>query len=330
MTPAQFSAAVEPDPSITLRFQPASERLTGSKQTLLAISPEGPKIDDAEVPLIRIPTPSLGAEPMMEVWEAAEPVSHPGDDEMLLSVAGDFLLGAATARPDETLSESTERIYTRILEVVRSAGKPHLVRLWNYFPRINEVDSIERYQKFCVSRFSAFHAADYDMSSDLPAASAVGSRTGVLTVVFLASSQRPRYVENRRQVSAFSYPERYGPRSPSFSRGALLADEKTLFVSGTASILGHETVHLGDLGAQVEETLRNIDAVISEAFGQGCTLQSRAFEKQLKVYVRQAADQPAIAARLEQFITADSISYLHADICRADLLVEIEAVVRRI
>lgn len=325
-----MNAHYSQSPSISLRYLAPGEPVAEPTSALMAIAPANTRAIGIKSPLTILPTPSLGCGPVVELWSAATTVFRLADSDLVASTAGDLLLGAALADPAEELSDATQRIYSRIFEVVRSAATPHLVRLWNYFPRINVVESIERYQRFCVARFDAFQAAGYAMSTDLPAASSVGSDSGALTVVFLASSQKPQFLENPRQISAFSYPERYGPRSPSFSRGAILSDGRTLLISGTASIVGHETVHQGDLQAQVEETLHNIDAVIAEAFGEGTSLQSRGFETLLKVYVRRASDQPRIAERLEQILPTDSISYLHADICRADLLVEIEAFMRRV
>jgi hypothetical protein len=58
-------------------------------------------------------------------------------------------------------------------------------------------------------------------------------------------------------VSAYDYPRQYGPAAPSFSRAALTPDP-LLLISGTASIVGHASVHLGDVTAQLEETLANL------------------------------------------------------------------------
>ena len=61
-------------------------------------------------------------------------------------------------------------------------------------------------------------------------------------------------VENPRQVSAYRYPPTYGPRvADLLARGAgrtSAAATIALFISGTASIVGHETVHQGDVRAQ--------------------------------------------------------------------------------
>ena len=77
---------------------------------------------------------------------------------------------------------------------------------------------------------------------------------------------------------------------------------------------------------QTREILRNIDAVLRQSGAQGAqglTLQDLHY----KVYVRHATDQPAIQAELRHAVGgALRALYLQADICRADLLVEIEAV----
>lgn len=329
MTTSILPGSFDDGASIALRYQPAQWLPPLSEHVLLTVVPPGGARAAGVGPVIPIPVASLGPNPMIEIWETDHPVAHSSRGPITYSTVGDLLMGGAVADPGEDLVTATRRIYDEILALVDSENRPHLVRLWNYFPRINACEPTERYQQFSAARFEAFTAAGYDMSRDLPAASAVGSETGELTVVFLASSRRPRYVENPRQISAFSYPRQYGPRSPSFSRGAVLSGGETLLVSGTASIVGHETVHRGDLAAQVDETLRNIDAVIAEAFGPEASLHSESLDRLLKVYVRHPADQPEIAARLERILSPRSISYLRADICRADLLVEIEACIRR-
>jgi enamine deaminase RidA (YjgF/YER057c/UK114 family) len=135
-------------------------------------------------------------------------------------------------------------------------------------------------------------------------------------------------VENPRQVSAYLYPAAYGPRSPTFSRAALalLPGQEVLFVSGTASIVGHRTVHTGDAAAQCRETVANIAAVVAEA-NQICRSSPFALgELVFRVYLRHAGDFPVIRATLADLLGAGAdIVFVQADICRADLLLEVEA-----
>ena len=96
-------------------------------------------------------------------------------------------------------------------------------------------------------------------------------------------------------------------------------------MSGTASIVGHETIHRGDVIAQTRETLVNIGALLAEANRVVGSTRYSLDALQLKVYVRRPADLAAIKATLSARTAASTI-FLKADICREDLLVEIEAV----
>ncbi|MFZ2492241.1 MAG: Rid family hydrolase, partial [Thermoanaerobaculia bacterium] len=158
---------------------------------------------------------------------------------------------------------------------------------------------------------------------DLPAASAVGMDGGGLATYFLAAREPGTQVENPRQVAAYCYPRQYGPKSPSFSRATIYGG--TVLVSGTASVVGHETVHAGDVRAQLDETLRNIDVVLSRAIERGGLANIVA----LKTYVRHAQDHALIAEGLTAATPSGAQRiFLRSDICRSDLLLEIEAIAR--
>ena len=113
-----------------------------------------------------------------------------------------------------------------------------------------------------------------------------------------------------------------------FSRATLLRQPEglALFISGTASIVGHRSLHVGDSAAQTRETLANIEALLAEAnrVARGARFELGALA--CKVYVRRPADLPVIKAELAAaFGAGTQLIYLQADICRQDLLVEIEA-----
>ena len=100
-----------------------------------------------------------------------------------------------------------------------------------------------------------------------------------------------------------------------------------LFISGTASILGHETVHAGDAAAQTRESLRNIEAVLDAAnHGSNPRTALALTDLCYKIYVRRVADQSLIERELRSVLGDKArVLYLHADLCRRELLVEIEA-----
>lgn len=232
---------------------------------------------------------------------------------------GDLLFGSSVAGDAHAIEDVARSMYADFIAQARSAGYPYFVRMWNYVGGINEHDADgERYQLFCAGRHDAFVAAGYHHDVDLPAASAVGMPGRGLIAYFLAAREPGTQVENPRQVAAYHYPPEYGPKSPSFSRATIWRDQ--VFVSGTSSVLGHRTVHAGDVAAQLDETLENISVVLAQT---GRTL---ADVISAKTYIRNVEDYELIAAKLRGVLPANL--YLQADICRADLLLEIECVAR--
>jgi enamine deaminase RidA (YjgF/YER057c/UK114 family) len=100
----------------------------------------------------------------------------------------------------------------------------------------------------------------------------------------------------------------------------------TLFVSGTASIVGHETLHAGDVQAQTRETLANISALLDQANRVVGAPRYSLDRLKFKVYVRRPSDLRAIEGALTRSMQPlPPVVYLHADVCREELLVEIEA-----
>ncbi len=257
----------------------------------------------------------------------------------------DFVVQPAAQAPMEApLERATEAAYRMLFDLLDALDMPHPLRIWNTVPAINvEQHGVERYRQFNAGRQHAFEACRRALTGSVPAACALGSvgplsAEGVpgepLAVYFLASRTPADAIENPRQVSAFDYPAQYGARAPTFARaaawsgapGAELAP--VLFISGTASIVGHRTVHPGDVLAQTRETLANLAAVLDQAARQGhgpFALVDLAF----KVYVRDGADTAALAAidKLLREAAGPHVQplYLHADVCRSDLLIEIEA-----
>jgi chorismate lyase/3-hydroxybenzoate synthase len=144
----------------------------------------------------------------------------------------------------------------------------------------------------------------------------------------MASRQAGQPIENPRQTSAYCYPPRYGRQSPTFSRATVAGEghDATLFVSGTASIVGHETLHEGDVRAQTHETLANIESLLAQVKATRPDLHWSLPDLQLKTYVRDPADLLAVREVILQRLGADAPGhFLQATVCRPDLLVEIEA-----
>jgi chorismate lyase/3-hydroxybenzoate synthase len=278
---------------------------------------------------LRVPLPALQGVAPFEVWRASGPVTHGVDGSIAHSSDGELQFGALEVqeRGGDILSAS-EHAYAQLSAFWRSSGYPYVLRIWNYLDAITEGEGdAERYRQFCVGRVRGLGCID---TARLPAATAIGCRDGrrVVQVYWLASRSPGTPLENPRQISAYRYPREYGPQSPSFARALLppASAQVPLLLSGTASIVGHASQHADSLREQLDETLANLDSLLAIARGRTPSLPPH-FDSssRLKVYVRDAEDAAAVAAQLSARL-GDGVPYLmlQADVCRRELLVEIE------
>lgn len=282
--------------------------------------------DDAPTALLAMDP--LGGHASREVWVTDQPVRYGTLGEIRYARSENLLFGVGRY-PAENLEQVTYQAYCDLSQLVRSSEAGRLIRLWNYFPDINESQgNLERYRRFCRGRHEALTRMGFGLSQDLPAASAVGSGAGDFWVIFLAGKGASRQVENPLQMSAFHYPPIHGPRSPSFSRAVRYSSRGSdlLFISGTASIRGHATVHGCDLVGQCLTTVENLRALLKQAGAKDSgPWGNRAC---WKVYLRRGGDFETVSKCLEQTLNpADPILYVTGDICRTSLLLEIEGLV---
>jgi hypothetical protein len=260
---------------------------------------------------------------------------HEVSDAVLEEVEGGLILrgpesltGVFVRSTDAlSLEEDARWIYRRVLA---ACGGFSLYRAWNYVPQINAIfDGLENYHRFNLGRALAYSENfGPEMEPRLPAASAVGIHDGTLVTIFTAGSDPVRYVENPEQLPAYSYPKEYGPKSPSFSRGAVRQRSfgPQAYLSGTASIKGHATIGSGDVALQCEITCDNIRLVFA-SMDLPDPLGAVAKHYQSKIYLRNGDDLDAVRAALHKCGAgglADSSIIVQADICRPDLDVEIE------
>lgn len=279
---------------------------------------------------LRIPLQVHGPAPF-EVWRTRAPVRHGRDGGVAWSGTG--RLGFGAIEIDEAglgIEQAAALAYARLRDFLRGSPTPHLLRTWNQIDAITlgEGDE-ERYRRFCVGRVRGMGSVDV---SALPAATAIGRHDGtrVLQVYWLAASAPGSPVENPRQVSAWRYPRRYGPQSPSFARAMLppAGSDVPLLLSGTAAIVGHASRHEGELMTQLDEIFANFEALLAAARERRPELPARFGPRSpLKVYVRDRADLATVERALQARI-GDAVPriVLHAAVCRRELCVEIEGV----
>jgi enamine deaminase RidA (YjgF/YER057c/UK114 family) len=213
----------------------------------------------------------------------------------------------------------------------------HVVRQWSYIECVHELgadgrESSQGYQAFNDVRTLAYARSGFP--AGYPAATGIGQAAGGVVIEFIALDTPPDVrvvpLSNPRQVDAHRYSdgvlvgeplgELDDKSAPKFERGKLVArgDAEVVFVSGTAAILGEKSVAPGDVAAQTRTTIENIAVVAGE-------------EKltHLRAYVKRARDIPVVRRVCEAAYGPIPALYLRADVCRAELLVEIEGLLAR-
>jgi chorismate lyase/3-hydroxybenzoate synthase len=262
----------------------------------------------------------------------------------------DFAL--TSVRVDDALSMDGPALESRVAEAygsiaakLRQSGARRPVRLWNFIPAITAPagDGRDRYMAFNAGRYRAFaqwyggaHAFDRDVAT----ASGVGHDGAVLVIHCLSAREGGIAVANPRQTAPHRYSERFGPVPPCFARATVLKRHGLVLVGGTASIQGEESVHTASLALQLDETLTNLASVVSAAHAKAAGANGNGWAggdptrwlgsyRELRVYYPHTEDALTIEQTVRAaFSPACRVEMVRADLCRAELLVEIEGVAR--
>ncbi|MCH8248608.1 MAG: hypothetical protein IH913_03265 [Proteobacteria bacterium] len=263
---------------------------------------------------------------LYECWWIAEPVTYRTHGRMRIAECANYavIIQDNAEQATDDLVSLTRQAYVDLMLAIQSTDHHRMAKVWNYLGGINEGDGDqERYRRFSVGRAAAF--SEFGISDDeAPTGTGVGtSRERGLTIIALASKHPLVRAENPRQLSAFRYPRQYGPSSPKFARGGSVSNDNhdLYLLSGTAAIVGHKSVHPYDVNSQVDETFRNL-AALSESVS---VLDKNSV---LRVYLRNPADITIVASKLESELGlgSDRVAFLHGNICRRELMIEIDGV----
>ncbi len=292
-------------------------------------------------------------------------VTHINRNIALVEAGGMTWAQVGGIEPDPEITtpyEQTLNVFEKMKALLESQGFrfENVLRTWIYQRDIVGLEQgVERYAEMNRARLQFFGTMGADgkfirfgegftildssgnpitkSTSIPPASTGIGTsgkkRDLVMGCVALIPSEngdmRIQFLENPDQISAYSYPDQVlgnvseGQKAvPLFSRGlaAMFGDFKIIFISGTASIKNKETVHIGDIDRQTDTTIENIGLVLGRA---GATLKNIV---QLTAYIKRQKDYESVRSRVEREFPGISCLYLIGDVCRPELLVEIEAV----
>ncbi len=229
-----------------------------------------------------------------------------------------------------SVQEQSEIVFRRLFRILEKESMPidSIVRQWNYIERITDVDAGgQRYQQFNDSR-SSFYAKT-TWPKGYPAATGIGvSAGGVIVEVNAVQGAELKPIDNALQVPAHKYSDavlRSGngkkATSPKFER-AKLQDNKWLYISGTAAIRGELNVDKS-ASEQTQVTLENINDLLKTS---GMTAENLVA---LRVYVKRSSDFYEVKQVVETLLPNTMAIYVQSDVCRPELLVEIEGIAQK-
>jgi hypothetical protein len=258
------------------------------------------------------------------------------------ALASACVAGAATLPPLE-LQRRTIDAYRGIANALRESATPHPIRFWNFVPAIREPagDGLDRYMVFNAGRFAAYldwYGDPNGFDARVPTATGIGHDAPDLAIHVLAAARPGVHIMNPRQRQPRCYSPCYGPFPPCFARATLIPDRGAggmrVLVGGTAAVCGEQSVHPNDLHRQADETFENLANVVQAAWtgtrgprGHAASDATDALAcfRSLRVYFVCEADKPRLVQIVRgRFPHLHDIEFLRADICRPELLVEIE------
>lgn len=296
--------------------------------------------------------PCCGAAVALEAWCVGGPgvrIERFGSRTIAVSydsVRWVHCAGVEVPHWDGGAREQTVEGLRRLKGVLAAAGGDcrEVVRTWFFLGGITEPeDKSQRYKELNRGRAEFYSSIRFKGTVGCrphlvyPASTGIGmgGRGLVLGCVALQASRGDMDLfplENPQQTPAYTYHRRYSPESPRFSRAMalVLADYTTVWVSGTASIVNSESLHPGDIEKQTRQTIDNIEKLIASGnFARhgrprcGASLRDLA---KIRVYVKREEDFARCRAVCEERFGTVPAIYAVADVCRPELLVEIEGI----
>lgn len=246
--------------------------------------------------------------------------------------------------PSDTRS-AAEKAFTDMKAILDAEGMSfnHIVRQWNYIGNILEINNkLQNYQVFNEVR-SEFYKK-YRTIPGYPSATGIGMKLGGVLIDFCAVMTNEavlvKPIDNPSQINAYEYSQQVlmgtteqgksVKHPPQFERALLLSGKgnSTLFISGTASIIGQDTIGVDDVEKQTRVTFENISKLTDQnRIGQLTGNPDRIEERLilLRVYIRFQKDFGKVKGICQEYFPGVPAIFVEADICRDNLLVEIEA-----
>lgn len=272
------------------------------------------------------------------VWEATSVLESNGGAVLFQNEKSKVLIGSSQSFSNTDCNNNSKQVFDDLQLIFNKVAFPvnTIVRQWNYIENILGFDGQEqRYQAFNNVRSAVY--GNLFNENGYPAATGIGMNRGGIIIEFMAvqsNELKSVAINNPSQIAAHTYStkvlageECLLKTTPKFERARYLElfGKKLIFISGTASIIGEKTVGVGNPAQQTEITISNIKQLYSkEILNQlsGETLNPK--YGHARVYIKNPKDFPVIKRTFKSHFDKLPVVYIIADICRNDLLVEIE------
>lgn len=218
-----------------------------------------------------------------------------------------------------------------------------IYRQWNYIGEITRYQSaysMHNYQIFNNIRGEFYDRTNFE--NDYPSATGIGMDIPGVILSFWAAIGKNMEITpiyNNLQVEAYEYSEKQllvdkemhlnEKCTPRFTRAKYVHSSifNDLFLSGTASIRGEVSLHVDDIEKQAKVTIENIQQLLSATKEEIAFFSDKKIKvKHLRVYIKSQEDVNKAVSVVDNYFTDISIVYIIADVCRSELLIEIEGI----
>jgi enamine deaminase RidA (YjgF/YER057c/UK114 family) len=253
-----------------------------------------------------------------------------------------FGFGLSSELQDITTENQIDFAFEKTLEILKAENLDfsNVIRQWNYVPDITGFvqkndKKLQKYQLFNEIRQKYYSACNFDKG--YPAATGIGTGYGNFCIDFIAfDTNKPlviKSISNPKQSDAYKYSQEklVGDKidgnikkAPLFERAKIIKNEdfNVTFISGTASIIGEETIGINDIVLQTETTIDNISGLTP-----GLIQQKNINYSYVRAYIKEEKDLDAVKSICDEKFPGVKTVYLKSDICRNELLVEIETAI---
>lgn len=270
------------------------------------------------------------------------------DDESLTLVTSSIQENSSKLKSLGSLFKKAYQSFEDIKNILISVEMTFsdVVRQWSYIEKIIDKEQFENGEKQYYQVFNDIRShfyRDEPFHNGLMSATAVGSMAGIFSTEIIAI--RPNndkikivVIKNPSQNEAFNYsnnkligtPLELTKKltTPKFSRAKLVHNnsKQIFFISGTSSIIGEESVNIGNTLGQLEVTLNNIENLLKEHNNTNSKRLHNSSVRLLRVYLKDTNYYLEIKDSLESKFENAQIVILRSIVCRDDLNIEIEGI----